>query len=312
MRADWIWMTHNGTGGTGSLTLVGVPGWPGFGNVYATPRRVQYSILQFTDTTLATLAQGETGYGTYTPSSGVLTRDGILRTWNGTTYLPAEGVGNAPTALSLSNTAALVRISCTPTVEMLPAIPFVATSLEGIGTFPLNVSYTSNSYLTLTNEEVDYNPILIGHEGPFSMASVRVGDDSGTYSGGTQNLEIGIYDIAETGLPGKKLIDFGLLGGTTPFSAAATISSTPLSTPVYIEPGWYYQAILAQFSGGTGTPRMRSFVTTLAASPAGTHFGAGGTVANELYISSQTSLSDPAPSGIALSINGYQWAVAYR
>ena len=311
MRADWIWTTHDGTGGAGALTLASVSGWPGFGNVYASPRRVQYTILQFTDTTLATLAQAESGYGTYTPATGVLTRDQVLRTWDGSTYLPTDGSATAATALNISATAANVRVTCAPTIELLSAMPAIAGSLEGLGTFPLNMVMTSAaSALSLNNAELDFNPILIGHSGPFSVASARVGDSSGTYTGGTQSLMVGVYEIAANGLPGKKLIDFGTLGGTAPFAAAAVVSSTPLATPVALEPGWYYQAVLAQFSGGSGTPRMRSFGAVAAASPGGTRFASGATTANELYVAAQTALSDPAPA-VAISNNGYSWAVAF-
>lgn len=313
MRADWISMTHNGTGGTGNLTCVAASGYPTFGSVVNVPRIVEYTILQYTDASFATLAQAETGRGSYTPSSGILTRDVILRTWNGSAYLPAGGVATAPVALNITATAANVRILCAPSVELLPAIPFVASSLEGLGTFPLNAVNTGPYDYLVNSGEVDYNPILIGHEGPFSMASANVAGSGGTYTGGTQSLDVAIYEVAETGLPGKKLVDFGSLGGTTPFAAAGNVSNTPLTTPVWLEPGWYWQAVLAQFSGGSGTPRMRAFSGVLAASPGGTKLSSGAMTANQLSAAAaQTSLTDPAPAGPALNGNGYQWAVAYK
>lgn len=315
MRADWIWMTHNGSGGAGSLTTVALTGWPTFGNVVNVARMVQYTILQFTDTTLTTLAQSETGRGTYTPGTGVLTRDVILRTWDGANYLPTNGSASAPTALDFSNTAGLVRISCSPTIETIPAIPFVATSFEGIGTFAANgvpALGATNSAELFAGGSVDYNAILIAHEGPFSMASVRVGDSSGTYSGGTQSLDVGIYEIGENGLPGTKLIDFGSLGGSSPFAAAATISSASLATPIYIEPGWYYQAILAQFTGGTGTPRGRGYYATLGAHPGGTRFSSAETVPVQLSLTGQSSLANPSPGGMTINNNGYFWMVAFK
>lgn len=314
MRPEWIWMTHNGTGGTGSLTLVDVAGWPGFEKFAAAglPRRVEYTILEFTDSTLSVLKQAETGIGNFDPSANLLTRDIVTSTWSGTVMIPNQGSASAAAALTIGATAANVRVTCAPTPNLLPAIPLVGSSVSGsdnAGTLPLNFTSAGAASLLLTSGQVEIIPILLAHRGPFSQITLNVGGGSGTYSGGTQSLTAAIYEIETSdGLPGRKLVDFGAIGGSTPFAVAGNVSNTPLAQPVPLETGWYYLAILAQFSGGSGTPRMKGG-SALGASPFGSRITTGAIVACEGTVSGQTSLTDPATNtGFGLSNNGYFWA----
>src|SRR5271165_1402756 len=258
MLGNWIRCTHNGTGGTGNLTLVDVSGFPGFDNVFAGTRWVRYTIDEYTDSTFATLKQSETGIGAINTSTLVLTRTSIKSTWNGTTYLPNPGSATAPTAISFGNTAASIQIMCSPVAgSLLPSIPAVAAAAtnlaDGVGLPGLGVSVSSSNF-SLTSGIVYYFPVLIMHEGPFSQASVRV---VGVTTGGTPTLSVAIYevDLTNAGLPGKKLADFGSLGVTT---TAATITSAALSTPVYLAPGWYYVAVLYIANSASGTPTVRA------------------------------------------------------
>ncbi len=316
MRADWIWM-QSATGGAGALTCAAVAGWPGWANVIAGPRRVSYTILQFADTGLQTPVQMETGIGNFDPVAGILTRTTVQRTWDGAAYLPREGVATQPTALAFGADATKVRISCTPTVDLMPALPYVGASVgggDGYGSLPANVTNALVGSYQLGSGTIEYNPIYLAHRGPFSTATLRVGDGGGTYTGGTQSLTAAIYEVGADGLPGRKLIDFGAIGGAAPFAAAAFVSNTPLPVPVDLEPGWYYQAILGIYSGGTGgPPRVKGATSMWGVSPLTTRLATGGTLGIEAQVTGQSVLADPAvTAGLGLSNNGDFWLMALK
>ena len=68
-----------------------------------------------------------------------------------------------------------------------------------------------------------------------------------------------VYAIGSDGRAGKLLADAGRLGGAgTGLSSAATITSSAISTPVWLFPGPYCVEVVATIVGGTGTPTFRA------------------------------------------------------
>lgn len=296
-RADLIRMTSS-TGGTGALTLSAQTGWPTFANAFGSSGAVlvDYSIIEFTDSTKTTPARAETGVGSVALSTGVLTRSKILTTWDGTNYRPQAGTATAPAAQNFGTTAANIDVMCSQTSHGGPLLmPFVSGAIsgvsDGIGVPPMTAMPASGT-VSITAGTTYYWPALIMTPGPFSQAAVRVSTAS---SGGTPTLSLAIYDQdPSTGLPGRKLIDFGSLGAT---NNVATIQNTAISTPVDLAPGWYWMGLLHIANSTTGNPALRQ--TAAVPGAAGIQFGSAGGMNAMLTVTGQTALNDPAtaPTG---------------
>jgi hypothetical protein len=315
VRGNGIRQTHNGTGGTGTLTLVAVSGWPAFSNVFTGVRFVDYEIDQYTDASKTVLAQQECGEGSIDTSTGILTRTKIDSTWNGTTYLPNPGSATAPTALNITNTAANVDIICSPSAASMMAItPFfygtVANVADGLGCLPMNLAAAANSTAAMpTSGTVQYAPVYIGHRGPFSQASVYVTTGS---TGGTPTLGVALFEVASDGSPGKKLIDFGNLGSTSN-TAPFFLTNTALATPVYLSPGWYYQGMLWIAGGATlGSLAVRGANAAFGGGPGGTLFASTSPFNNSFRVGSQTVFTDPATAPTSVNSQINIPAIAYK
>jgi len=180
---------------------------------------------------------------------------------------------------------------------MRAAMPVIAPALasvaDGLGQCPM--SFPSSAGYNLTSGVVYYTCLELLHPGPFSLATMRL---TAATTGGTPTLGVAIYEISmATGLPGKKLIDFGSLGstsGTAPFN----LTSTALSTPDDLVPGWYCFAYLSVANGATGTVTVGA--CTPLPSPFGTYLS-GDTdfhVNTVLQVTGQTTLTDPATAPV--------------
>lgn len=260
MRGNWIEQTST-TGGTGALTLSAVTGAPGFADVFGSSgtRVVRYTILEFTDSTRAQLARCEAGIGTITLSTGSLARSRVRSAWSGTAYLPNPGSATAPSALSFGSTAANIRILCSPDAEdVIPAVPNVAAILDNIGSGPANIVANATVSVALTYGTLYYTPVLIGHLGPFSQASLRqMTTLTGTATG---TIQLALHEIAADGTPGPQVFAASSISLNT--LTAATYTSTALATPVHVPPGWYWQQILVTAGGLSGTPTFRGGLIT--------------------------------------------------
>jgi hypothetical protein len=310
MRGDGILQTHNGTGGTGTLTLAAVTGWPSFALVFAQDRFVDYEINEYTDATWSVLSKRETGIGTYTHSGTTLARTFVINTWDGSTYLPVAGSGTAPTAISFGNTAANVRIVCSPSSGNAVTTPaMVSQGVSGVsdalGFAPLNLLPSSTSLTTAMSLGYSiYSPIYLANRGPISQATSRLVTPNTT--GATPSkLYVAIYEVNSSGMPGKRLIDFNGTGGgpvVTDLSAAAgNYSSSALTTPIYLPPGWYYQGVVAVANNGTGGPSIRGCWASMAG-PLGTTLANATPLNGYAFIGpSQTALNDPATAPTALN-----------
>lgn len=306
------------TTGTGTLTLAATPGPPGgidpdvwaravgFGNSVAV--LIDYTIVEYTDATFATAKSAESGIGTLTlgGSSGVanctLARTTIFYSATNLNSQPATATSYG-TAISIG-TAANVLVMISPQVNLMgPAISYSAAgattlSRDGLGCIS-GAFVSSSAALTLISSRLYFYPYLLLTPLNVSKARVRVGG-GGSYTGQNNNVYAALYDINTSGMPGKLLADFGVLGTANQSLATAgsIIASAALGTSLRLMPGMYYMAAQAIWTaGGTGTPAV-SGTTTVGSSSAitaqlmGTAGGAGITC---FYLTGGTpAFADPA------------------
>lgn len=313
MLADGIRLTSV-TGGTGALTCSAQTGWASPANAFTGTRFIQYAITQYSSSAKTQLSLLETGIGSYVTGTNVLTRTKILSTWNGTTYLPNPGSATAPTALSFGTTSANIDVIIAPIAGLNGGIPFTAASgvnSTGPGVCANNIAQANNQFTSLTSGTVYYQAIELVYPAMYSQATIfTIGATAG--GGAASTCNVAIYELLSTGLVGKRLIDFGNLGRLT---ATASYSTAALATPIFLPPGFYWQAILWVANSDTGNPQLRSG-TPLMATPSGGCLLAGGNnnFVNPLPIASQTSLTDPAtaPTGADTGVGSYAFCVWYK
>jgi hypothetical protein len=290
MRADWIAATSS-TGGTGDLALTALAGSPGWTAPFSGVRIVDYTILEFTDSTQKTIKQIEHGFAKIDTSGPTLKRSTgtVKRSWDGTNYLPNPGSSSTAAAIGFGTVSANILITCAPSSgSLLPILPAVSTLGDNVGVTGLSSGGTGS--FTLVNQQTIYVAQLLMTEGQVTQAAVRVNT---AYTGGTSSLNVALYELDTTtgALPGRKLADFGNLGALT---GVTTIVSAALATPFPLGPGWYVWGILPQFSGGSGTPALFG-ASPLNPSPFGVSLAAGTQkIAGGAVVAAQTSLTDPA------------------
>ena len=245
MFADAIRCTHNGTGGTGTLTLASVSGWPQPSSVFGTSgtRMVQYEICEYTDATFATLANYERGVGSLVLSTGVLTRNPAA-TWNATTY-----TSTGATALSIGATAANVQILLSAnTVTQAPALPTMQSTLFGTGLSPFNTRQTADSAggtAALTANTNYYIPVQFAFGKPLTAVAVEV-----TTLVAATNVRIAVYDWGTDGLPQNLVHEF--TSGTQVDSSSTGVKT--ITGNWFIPPGWYWLMIQSN-----GAPTLRTY-----------------------------------------------------
>lgn len=282
MRANGLKHETTSTG-TGAVTLTAASGWASYDEVYGTSgtRLVRYTIRDASNVPI------EGGIGTITLSTLSLARTAVQWTWTGTAY-----DDTSPSALSLAS--GTKTVVCAPMADdFLGSLPFMSTLGDNLGATPL-YAYASITTYGLGHQRVEYFPVPIVKPGPIDRISIRC---TTGYTGGSSSLHASLFEVGSDGRPGARTIDFGSLGSLT----AATLTSTP-TTAVHHNTGYIYVALLAQFSGGSGSPAVQAVSGIITPTPLGAVISAGSgarhfTVAQ---VGSQTSLSDPATlTGIA-------------
>lgn len=265
------------TTGTGAVTLTDVSGWPNFDDWLGTSgtRMVRYTILDASGVPI------EGGIGSLVLSTMVLTRTTPQWTWASST-----ADNTSPSAVSLAS--GTKTVICTPNADdFIGSLPYMSTLGDNLGATPL-YAYTSITTYTLGNQRVEYIPLCIVKPGPVDRVSIRC---TTGYTGGSSSLNASLYEVASDGRPGVRLADFGNLGSLT----AATLTSTPI-TAFWLGARWVYLALLAQFSGGSGTPAVQACSGIITPTPLGAVISAGSGARHFTVgqVSSQTSLTDPA------------------
>lgn len=296
MLMDRCLHTHNGTGGSGTLTLVSVTGYPGYDKAFPSSTRwVRYSINEYVGAAGTTaLKQGESGIGSINTTTMVLTRTKVLSSWDGTTYLPNSGSGTAPSAITFGATAANIFVTCSLSVsDGLPAMPAATAAVsglsDGLGYTGSGISDASNAVSIGTGATV-YSCAEFRFAMLVSKASVRM---TAATTGGTPTVLVGLYEVDHSNkmMPGKMLANFGSLGSSS-VTAPVTLTSAALTTPIWINPGYYWTAFITVAGGSTGTPFYRAYQAGL--NPMGISFANTVGFTQSVYASGQSALNDPA------------------
>ena len=292
------------TTGTGTLTLAAPPTaitsanphaiWSGSGFGTSTGIIVDYSIVEYTNSACTTPKQSESGRGTLLLGASLtattLARTTPLMTATSMDSPPAtvSGQTSAPSPITIGTAANVVVWFGLSSFSPMGVMPYYTTgSLTNgnlLGFTPIQVPVTSGTNFTLVNQQLILQSVLL----PFSglIKSCTVWGQAG-YTGGTASLKIGLYEVGSDGRPGKLLIDFG-----TQNSLGSATQTLTASAAQFIPAGFYFLGILAQFSGGSGTPTLR-----MCNSASSSMWGTAAT--NNLgpmmiaTVGSQTALSDP-------------------
>lgn len=232
MRLNYVG-GQSATGGAGALTLTAAAGLALPASAFVADQAIEYSIVEYTDATLATISKAESGFGTIS-SGNVLTRTAPRTTWNGTTYTQAGA-----TALSFGTSN--VRVYVSPLAEGGPtAFPkrldlsanygpngyVIGANLWTQSDFPTASVVADRQYMVPLKLEAAFPLTQIGVEVTTAVAS------------STLHIAVASVDPA-TGLPGRILAAANSLSsGTTGFKMGS-ISSRLFSA------GWYWQLLSA-------------------------------------------------------------------
>lgn len=220
---------QSATGGTGNLTLTAAGGLALPAAAMVADSTIEYSIVEYTDSTLATVSKAESGWGTIS-SGNVLTRAAPRTTWDGTTYTQAS-------ASALSFGTSNVRVYVSPIAE------------AGATAFPkrldLSANYGPNGYViganlwaagdfgpaTLLANEQHMTPLKLEAGFPLTQIGVEV---TTAAAGATIHTALASIDPA-TGMPGRILAAANSLDGSTTGIKMGSITSR------MFPPGWYWQ-----------------------------------------------------------------------
>ncbi len=236
MRLNYIGGTSS-TGGAGNLTLAAANGLALPSLAFVADQAVEYSIVEYTDPTLSSIAKAESGFGTIS-SANVLTRAEPRTSWNGTSYVQA-----AVTPLSFGSSN--LRVYVSPIAE------------GGATAFPrridLSGNYGVNGYVVGANtfQQLDYGaaslslgrqhavPLKLEAGFPLTQIGVRVQTAVG---GSTINCAIASINPS-TGYVGRVLAAANGLSGATTGVQMGSITSRLFA------PGWYWQLVQASAAG---------------------------------------------------------------
>lgn len=217
------------TGGTGNLTLTAAGGLALPSAAMVADSTIEYSIVEYTDSTLSTVSKAESGWGTIS-SGNVLTRSAPRTTWDGTTYTQA-GV----TALSFGTSN--VRVYVSPIAE------------AGATAFPrrldLSANYGPNGYVIGANlwTQTDLASVAIlanrQYMTPLKLEAgfplTQIGAEVLTAAAGS-TLHVAIASVnPTTGLPGRVIAAANALSSATTGIKMGSIASRMFA------PGWYWQ-----------------------------------------------------------------------
>lgn len=295
------------TTGTGTLTLAATPSaigaidpfaafsGLGLGTSNATP--LPYIIIEYTDSTFAKPSQVEKGFGNLLIGASIgattLTRNPLVTQvsgayTNGTFSTPATAItiGTAANVLVFIGASAWDQaqalhaydtsgaVSGNSNVGVQPWGGGGAVVISGVSGVPYY------SYVKLDTADV------------IKSCTIRIVNAITTPT--SSSLAIALYAVASSGLPGKKLIDFGNVAGANPLGTANANLTATASAGVPIMAGGYIVGILPIWSGGTGSPQFR-FIQAVTPSPFGLSLSSAlFPIATIGTNGGQSSLTDPA------------------
>lgn len=254
------------TGGTGDLVLSPITSGPfthspQFSDVWGTALPypwVWYLIKEYTDATLLTELQWESGYcqlysGTTLKRSGPNAQ--IRSTYVFGTGVKPSAVNGAPSPVNFGSTSANIRIFSAMTPDCAFQMPrFFNSSNSGTGsllvtpgqadlmgrpTADTNVQTTPLDSATVTAGSAVIFTYLVSQYAPFSSFSILV---TTAGSAGTKG-RVGIYEDDGTGWLGQLIVDSAAVTGGTEFDTSSVgFKTSTMSTPIMLRPGmvWLY------------------------------------------------------------------------
>ena len=275
IRGDTV-ICGTSTTGTGTLTLAATPVPPGgvdfnaflkatgIGFASGNAILVSYTIIEYTDSTFATAKSHEKGVGTLTLGAAIvnatLARSTVQSTATSLNSQPATQNITPGTGISIG-TAANTLVFIGPSAsDTLAATPYFDSGNSTLGTLPFGTYNISSAYAAQAQNGACY---YVPFYWVVPMLTKRFTTTTGStgYTGGTSNAYAALYAVGTDGQPGKRLIDYGVLG-TANSSLASTftpITSASHASGFFITPGFYYAAIFIAISGGSGAPNFMSF-----------------------------------------------------
>ncbi len=231
MLSNFIRQATSAPGGTGSLTLDTVSGYPTFYAVFGSSRYFAYAILLESDGTPL-----EIGIG-HMSSETSLTRDRILATYTGGTY-----DDTAPSAVSLTNGTAY-RVICTPEAGNIAATIhgiFDASSVIGAAGGNRKIYSDGANSPGSTRKLVANRQYLI----PFLLNGVAEVNELGAYvstGAADTNIRLGLYALRSDGYP-ETLIAESSIGLSSETNYTRIVSSI---ASMRLYPGWYATSIVS-------------------------------------------------------------------
>jgi hypothetical protein len=243
MFKDAIRCTHNGTGGSGTLTLAATAGWPQPSSWFGSSGTiiVYYEIFEGTDSTFAALNQYERGIGSLVLSTGVLTRS-IVRATIGSTGTCND---KTPAALTITNTAANVRISLGGSVDTnMGALPIVQNA-GGSGFSGSSLGYQAFNTRQRWDGTLGTVTLSAGLKlwVPFEFRGGLITNVAVYCSTlhASAALRMGMYDWDIDGLPGNLLQEFT---SSAQIALTATgLQSVAAASKMCPPPGWYFMCL---------------------------------------------------------------------
>ncbi len=228
MRLNYIGGASS-TGGTGNLTLTAADGLALPALAFVADQAIEYSIVEYTDASRATVARGESGFGTIS-SGNVLTRTAPRSSWTGSAYTQA-----AVTSVSFGTSN--VRVYVSPIAEGGPtAFPrrLDLSANYGPNGYVIGancISVTSFVDSTVTGNRQFMVPLKLEAGFPLTQIGVQV---TTALAASTVNVAIASIDPA-TGLPGRIVAAANGLDSATTGIKMGNIASRMFA------PGWYWQ-----------------------------------------------------------------------
>lgn len=244
MRFNYIGGASS-TGGTGNLTLSAADGLALPALAFVADQAIEYSIVEYTDASRATVARAESGFGTIS-SGNVLTRTAPRSSWTGSVYTQA-----AVTALSFGTSN--VRVYVSPIAEGGPtAFPrrLDLSANYGPNGYVIGancIGVTSFDVSTVTGNRQFMVPLKLEAGFPLTQIGVQV---TTALAASTVNVAIASVDPA-TGLPGRIVAAANGLDSATTGIKMGSIASRMFA------PGWYWQ--LFNSSGDIGLTSVVEF-----------------------------------------------------
>jgi hypothetical protein len=287
MRGNLIEMSISTVtaGSPDTLTLAAVSGSPQYTDVFGTSgsRFVEYTAIQWTDSTRSVIAKAQGGVGSLNLATNVLTQTNIMWAWDGTTYDPTS-----PTEVTFTAGSSTTRVYCSMGAGIaLGGMPFTATASpsEDLGMLSMHYASTFVSSAAMVVDQEKYLPHWWHGTKEIVQCGIRV--QTNVASGACKHA---IYECGSDGLPGKKIADIAV---GTPYDCSTTGNKTASVSGLWLPPGWYYDGLIVNSS----TIALRGGSTQTLSTPMGTTAGDQiiGGAKNGNYT---TGLPDPASTGL--------------